>query len=60
MLRPRFQPRLIKRKQIYDDQTLRSDGDHLSKKFTVLDAHIQVSGPSAETEGAGFMTCAGR
>lgn len=38
---------------------LRSDGDHLSKKFTVLDAHVQVSTPSAEMEGEGFMTRAG-
>lgn len=37
-----------------DNQTVRSDGDHLSKKFTVLDAHVQVSAPSAERKGGGI------
>lgn len=59
MFQPGFQPRLSKRTQISDDQTLLSDGDHLSEKFTVVDAHVQASAPSAETERAGFMTRAG-
>lgn len=33
-----------------------SDGDHLSQKFTVFDAHVKFFVPSAEKGGGGFMT----
>lgn len=59
MIHCRFRHPLGKREPIYDKQTLRSDRDHLSEKFTVLDvSDVKFLVPSAETGGGEFMTCA--